>query len=427
VTPGGRNRHWRARARRPGGPYIAAPVPPVVRAPLWTRPFLLAFLASSVNSLGLHLYVHLPGHLSVLGADEFHVGVIMAIMAAAGLLARPYVGSTMDTHGRRVVAIGGGLVLLVATALYLAVEAIGPLIYFIRVLHGLAEAALFSVMFTMAADLVPAERRTEGMAIFGVSGVVPLALGPLLGDLVLHDGDYGRLYVTGLILAVASLAFLVPLPETQPRASASEPVGRGFFAAAGDGPLRPLWLAGFGFAFAVASSFIFMKTFVLVSGVAQVSHFFLPYGLCAMALRLGLGWVPDRLGPERTLLPSIASIAAGLWLLGAAEGPLQVMAAGVLVGVGHGYAFPILSALVITRCRPSERGSAMALFTALFDAGMLVGGPLLGLIAETTTHRTMFRTAAAVALLAAVAFAIWDRRLGPWSRGNRVTVHGANE
>jgi MFS family permease len=397
------------------------------RPPLWTAPFLLAFLAGFLNSLGLHLYVHLPGHLSLLGADEFRIGVIMATMAAAGLAARPFVGRTIDTRGRRAVVVGGALLNVVATALYLVYDSVGPLIYFIRVLHGLAEGALFSVMFTMAADLVPTERRTEGMAVFGVSGVAPLGLGPFIGDLVLRDGDYTRLYVTGLVLALASLAFVLPLPETRPRASATEPVGRGFFAAAADPPLRPLWLAGFGFAFAATSAFIFLKTFVMTSGVAEVSHFFLPYGLCAMALRLGLGWVPDRLGPERTLLPSVGCIAVGLALLGAAQSATHVVIAGVLVGIGHGYAFPILSSLVVTRGRPSERGSAMTLFTALFDGGMLLAGPLLGLLAEVTSHRVMFHAAAAVALAAALGFAVWDRRHRAWPKGRSPVVDPAGE
>jgi MFS family permease len=392
--------------------------------PLWTRPFLLAFMASFLNSLVLHLYVHLPGHLSLLGADHLHIGIIMAIMAAAGLLARPLVGRTMDTRGRRLVAVGGGVLHVVAAALYLAYDSIGPLIYFIRVVHGLAEAALFSVMFTIAADLVPPSRRTEGMAVFGVSGVVPLGLGPLLGDLVLADGSYTRLYVTALALAVGSLLFMLAVPETQPRSSATEPMGRGFFAAAADPPLRPLWLAGFGFAFAISSAFIFLKTFVMHAPFAQVSHFFLPYGLCAMALRLGLGWVPDRMGLERTLLPSIGCIVIGLALLGSATGATTVVVSGALVGLGHGYAFPILSSLVVTRCRPSERGSAMTLFTALFDGGMLLGGPLLGAVAEAADHRTMFHTAAALALAAAVGFAVWDRKHRPWPAGPGVAVGG---
>jgi MFS family permease len=85
--------------------------------------------------------------------------------------------------------------------------------------------------------------------------------------------------------------------------------------------------------------------------------------------------------------------------------------AGVLCGIGHGYAFPIASALVVTRARPSERGAALAAFTALFNLGLLIGGPVLGFVLARSNHGVMFATAAGVALTGVIVFAVWDRRV----------------
>ena len=54
--------------------------------------------------------------------------------------------------------------------------------------------------------------------------------------------------------------------------------------------------------------------------------------------------------------------------------------AAVITGTAHGAAFPILSSEVVNRARVSERGSAMATFTALFDIALLVGAPAAGFI-----------------------------------------------
>ena len=51
----------------------------------------------------------------------------------------------------------------------------------------------------------------------------------------------------------------------------------------------------------------------------------------------------------------------------------------------------------------------MSLFSALFDAGLLVGGPTLGLVITLADYRTMFATAAAVAVVAWGTFAFLDR------------------
>jgi predicted MFS family arabinose efflux permease len=68
--------------------------------------------------------------------------------------------------------------------------------------------------------------------------------------------------------------------------------------------------------------------------------------------------------------------------------------------------------MVASRAPPSERGMALATYTALFDLGLLIGGPLLGLVLELSTYRAMFATAAALALSGLISFAIWDRGSG---------------
>src|SRR5690606_29364835 len=92
-----------------------------------------------------------------------------------------------------------------------------------------------------------------------------------------------------------------------------------------------------------------------------------------------------------------------------ASSELAVGLAGVLCGIGHGYAFPIGSSPVVVRTPASERGAALSAFTALFDLGLLVGAPLLGLIVERSSYTAMFDTAASMAILGAVTFAVWDR------------------
>jgi predicted MFS family arabinose efflux permease len=109
------------------------------------------------------------------------------------------------------------------------------------------------------------------------------------------------------------------------------------------------------------------------------------------------------------LFPAVGCIAFGLLVLAAATSTTHVVVAGVLCGTGHGYAFPITSALAVVRARASERGAAVAAFTALFDLGLLVGGPLLGFVAKASDYETMFATAAGLSLAGLVGFALWDR------------------
>ncbi len=380
----------------------------MAREPLLTRPFVLCSVANFAQGLAFNLFLHFPGFLKELGAGEVQIGLIAALTAVASIAARPALGRSMDLRGRRGVILLGNALNVLVCGLYLTVTAIGPWIYVVRILHGLAEAMLFTSLFTYAADCVPASRRTEGLALFGVSGMLPISFSGLLGDAVLARSGYSELFLAALGFAALALLFSLPLRD-RPLGGESEEPPRGVAAAAAQANLLPLWWIGTVFALALAAVFIFVKTFVMETGVGSVGFFFTAYAAAAIALRIFLGWLPDRVGPKRVLFPALASLAAGFFTLAFAQDAGDVAAAGVLCGLGHGFVFPILFGLVVGRAREVERGAAMSIFTALFDVGVLVGGPVLGLVIRLAGYPAMFVTAALIVCAGAVVFAFWDR------------------
>ncbi len=387
---------------------------PATKATLWTRPFVLAWVANFLHCIGFHAYVHAPGWIESRGASEVGIGLLVATMSLAAILARPTIGRLMDTRGRRVVVLVGGCIHIASALLYLAVDslplssaALWPAIVAVRIVHGVAIAALFSVLFTCAADLIPASRRAEGIALFGISGMIPLALGGLIGDWVIIGDDYRGLFLTAALFATGGLLVSLELPETRVQRTAPE---RGFWAAAVAPELRPLWFVGTVFAMGLAAYFAFLKTYLLATPeLGTMGQFFGAYALSAVLLRLFFGWVPERVGLIRVLVPSMLLGGVGLATIAVATGPTHLIAAAVACGIGHGFAFPILSALVVSRAREDERGSAVALFTALFDLGALLGGPIFGLALRLTTYPATFAFAATLVTVATVIYWIWDR------------------
>ena len=61
--------------------------------------------------------------------------------------------------------------------------------------------------------------------------------------------------------------------------------------------------------------------------------------------------------------------------------------------------------------KPENRGSAMALYTGLFDVAAFVGAPALGAVIQAAGYDVMWPTAAAVVALGVVVFARMDRRM----------------
>jgi MFS family permease len=171
----------------------------------------------------------------------------------------------------------------------------------------------------------------------------------------------------------------------------------------------PLWGITAGFALALAAMFTFLKTFVMHTGIGSVGGFFGAYAGVAIAMRIFFGWIPDRVGAKRLLAPSLAVLATGFLVLAAADNSREVLLAGGLCGAGHGYTFPLLFGMVVNRAREADRGTAMAIFTALFDLGVLLGGPLLGAIIVGYGYAPMYLTAAGCLLVGALCFAVADR------------------
>jgi len=362
----------------------------VPRPRLLTTAFLLCFAGNFLQALCFNLFLHLPGFLRDLGARDVEIGLLASLTSVAAIAARPPVGRVMDGKGRRRVILAGGVLNVAVCLLYLTIHDLGPWLAIVRVLHGLAEAMLFSAFFTVAADLVPAERRTEGLALFGISGILPISLGGLLGDVILARAPFATLFGVATALAAASFLISLPLHDSRPADAHGDEPSRGFRGAALQRDLLPLWFVGTVFSTALAAVFTFVKTFVLDTGIGSVGLFFSFYSTAGVVLRLFLGWLPERIGPKRALWPALGLLALGLGGLAFAHSATSVAVSGLLCGFGHGFTFPILSGLVVERARTAERGVALSLFTSLFDFGMLIGGPAFGLLLEHAGYGGMY-------------------------------------
>lgn len=339
------------------------------------------------------------------------IGLLFGATAAAAIAVRPPLARAIDRGRRRRLALAAAAANAIVCALYLTVDGLGAWIAVLRIAHGFAEATLFTVLFVLAADLVPASRRVEGLALYSASGMLPISLGGLLGDAILARAPYEALFGASVVAAGVSFALVLPVRETERPAAAGDAPPRRFRDALAQRDLAPLWFLGIVFGVVLAGVFTFVKRFVMEAQVASVGTFFTAYTGAAIAVRLVGGSLPDRIGPRRVLLPALATLVAGFACLAAADRAAEVLAAGVLCGLGHGFTFPILSALIVSRARDAERGAAIAILTALPDVGALLGAPSLGWIIEASGFAAMFAAAAALLAAGTIAFAWWDRRV----------------
>jgi MFS family permease len=373
---------------------------------LWTPAFVRVTLAHLTFGIGGAFGLHLSGMLKELGAGEAEIGRIMALTALTALVLSPFAGKLLDQHGRPLVMRIGGAILCAGSIGYALASELAP-VYALRVLEGLGATFVYAGLFTYAGDIIPAGRRTHGLALFGAAGLAPLAISSLGGDALLAMGSYRVLYAVGAAFLLLGVVLTGTLPDARPKTQAGT-VTPGLRATARQRDLLPIWAAALTFFFAMSGVGTFLKTLVLELGEGSVGVFFSVYALVAVLLRVLFGGLPDRVGPRRMVLPALLAYAAGCLLLARTDADLLVLA-GALCGAGHGYGFPVFLSLTVSRAREEARGSATAIFTTVDWAGHVAAPPLAGLAIERLGYGPAFGVLAAALGLGIVAFYALDR------------------
>lgn len=387
-------------------------VPPTT---IWNRAFVGVFIAAGLQELSFALLIHLPGYLSSLGGSEGQIGLVFSVSAVIALALRPAAGRLLDLKGRQRVLRVVALVDAFAITGYLLVSSFGPPVYLVRMLQGTTEIMLFTGYLAYAADSLPIARRTQGMAYFGLSGLVPIAFGPLIGDALLAVAGYSSVFIAAAGLGLAGWVVVLTMPVLGIEHTGNRP-RRSFRAAVTQREVIPVWIIVFTFAAAMSVIFTFMATFVEVRQVGSVGSFFVVYGLAAAGVRAVAADLPDRFGHRRVLTSTFVGMIVMYVLLATTTSFAGFLLAALLGGLGHGMAFPILSSAAVDRSRTNERGSALAFFTALFDIATLMVAPLIGATIDGAGYPSAFWLTTALLTVGLASYWLLDRRLGPVER-----------
>lgn len=379
------------------------------RSRLFTPVFTLVWISGLLQEQAWSLMIHFPGHLSDLGASETRIGLLYSLSAVFGLLLRPTLGRLMDTLGRRPVLLAAGLANALALAALTIPNGLGVLLAVVFVAHRVFQIGLFTAMLTLSADVLPESRRTQGLAIYGLGGLIPLATGGAIGDSILRASDFATLFLVAAALSVASWVMIWMVPR-HPMTSGGAP-RRGFWAALSQPNLMPVWWLAMLFAVGLEALFTFIRTFVDERQVGSVGAFFLIYGGVAIAVRIASSGRLDRMSHAWLIAPAVVAYGAGFLVLGLSSTAAALAAAAGALGFGHGLLFPILTSQVVTRARAAERGSAMAIFTSLFDLAVLTAAPAVGVAIDMWGYRTAFSSLSGLIIAGLLVYLMWDRSI----------------
>ncbi len=370
--------------------------------------FKRVFMASLFEQISFSLFVHFPGYLAGLGATEGLIGVLYSVSAVIGLATRPLMGRVLDLVHRRTILLVAGAIEVALLLAFTTTASWGGWLWVVFLVYRVIQMSLFTTMLTYGADSLPMATRTQGLALFGLAGLGPIALSGVLGDFVIGLSGFDGLFIVAAVMSFTSFLTVWTLPVLPVRGRQPR---RSFWKVLAQRNLLPLWFATMLFALGVEALFTFARTYVDARKIGTAGLLFAAYGVTAAITRIVGGRNYDRLPHRALLVTSTVAYGAGLGMFAVAGSLPVFVAASALAGAAHGVAFPLLASEVVNRARVTERGSAMTTFTSIFDFALLFGAPAVGYLIEVFDYTVGFGAAAIAIFAGAVVYYSWDRRL----------------
>ena len=365
-----------------------------------TKPFILTVLAefATCMSIGM-LLVILPVYVTDdLGGGSFGVALAIGAVSPMILLSQPIAGRIGDRKGRRILVVAGALIAAVSVAAYSFAGSLELLIAF-RLFTGLGEAMVLVGAATIVTDLAPENRRGEALSLYSLGLWGGLALGPIIGELVLGTDRFTEVWLLAAGFCIVSAAIGMLLPETTPERAVGEAAARTrIIHPAAVGPGLVLALTVFGF----AGLGTFAALYARELGMDGAGAVFLVFSMVVVATRIVARQAPDRLGAKRASGAALLLISAGLLTIGFWSTPAGLYAGTVVLAFGQALAFPALMTLAVNGAPATERSSVVGTFTAFTELGFAIGALALGAIASAVGYDGVFVVCAIGPLLGAL-------------------------
>ncbi|MCZ6654282.1 MAG: MFS transporter, partial [Planctomycetota bacterium] len=303
---------------------------------------------------------------------------------------------------------------------------------------GMATAAVLTTVAVFAAQIAPPGRRAESIGSMGLAGLVGIAVGPTVGDLI-FAGTADSItpfriffFASAACSLLSGVIVLMLTMRSNNQGAAGFPSGlslrvedslRGVANSndLGD-PVSALtgrpsqlalvlqhWpgmvlLVGLVFAMVFCVQAMFLERLAEARGFHDIKLFYLVYSPTAITLRIIFRRLPQRIGRSPTMVLGMILMTAGLCCLLGIESQWRLIPPGILMGAGHCFIFPSMVDLAAGRFPAEHRGTGTSLILGAGDVGMLIGFGTLGELIDAFGFDTALLALAGLMLVSAGAF-----------------------
>ena len=368
----------------------------------------------------------LPLFTQEFGVNMTMIGVTVAVFSLGRIFFNVPAGVVAEKFGRRIVLVGGLLIITVASML-MALSSSYVELNIWRFFTGVGSAIYLTGALTVMADISASDNRARYMSYQQGALLFGAGFGPALGGIAAEMwGFHSAFYALAGISLIGLIWAYVQIPETArakaarvtpPAATPPAPKPREV------GTLRSMIALVTNLNFMLVSFYFFMVVFTrnggrgsimpllgdaqVGLGPAEIGVAFTTMAFVNFGTVIPAGWLADRYGRKALMLPGGIITALGLVMfLFSTNFPLFLLAS-VVLGIGVGAVGPSPAAFVADAAPDGGRGLAIGLFRTFGDIGGMVGPILLGWLVDVGAFDWAMHTNAALVLISAAAVALF--------------------
>ncbi len=372
----------------------------------YTRTFFFMAAANLLCLASFGTFFLFPLFVTAHGGDQVDIGIVMGSFALSSVLCRPWISEMIDRIGRKRSYATGSLIMTLLPLAYLffrgALDSFYLPLIVVRVVHGVGFAICITAAFTYIADIIPHERLNRGLGMFGISGLVGSALGPVIAEIVIRRAGFDLLFLVASALSCVGLIIQHPLKESF--VHVMKTTESSFFLILQKKRIFMIAAIALLFGIGLAAVNGFVSPYASERRIAFISVYYIAYSAAAIFTRVFWGNFIDRMGETKIIPYALALTGGGLVLLVFMKGAVLLFFSGLMTGCGHGWLYPALNATAIRGEPQAVRGKITGAFTGSIDAGAFVGSVLLGYVGELAGFQALFLAAGLTVLCAIFIF-----------------------
>lgn len=359
---------------------------------LWNANYWKVMTANFSMSFAFYLLTPLlPLYLSEdFNASKDVIGLVLSGYTLTALLVRPFSGFVVDSFPRKKVLLVSLFLYFLFFGTYLLASSL-LLFAIVRTLHGAPFGASTVANSTMAIDVLPSSRRSEGIGFYGISNNIATAIAPSVGIFVyryVHDFDV----LFWMAFVVAFLGFAVdatikPRERQVMKDRKAVSLDRFFLL---KGWMIALNMVCFGVCYGVLSNYLAIygkETMGITSGTGTY-FLLLSAGLILSRLQGAAALRKGRLTLNAAEGVVISTIGYTLFILVPHE--VGYYGSALLIGLGNGHLWPAFQNMMINVAENNERGTANSTLLTSWDLGLGLGVLFGGVIVEYFSYSAAF-------------------------------------